>query len=308
MKLEPINQTKLYGLENYFNELINLYRNQKFPNKILLSGPKGVGKMTLAYHLVNFILSRDENYSYDEKNLEINTENRSFKLVLNKTNPNLFLLDVGNEKKNIDIQQTRNLISNLNKSSFNKKPRFVLIDNIEFLGYNTMNSLLKIIEEPNQNTYFILIDNNKKNFETLFSRCLTFKIFLSNKQTIKILEKLINDRFDNRINPDLIDYYISPGNIYNLIKFSEINKIDLVDTNLKDFLYILSKNNFFKNDYSINHILYNLMEFYLVKTKNKFKNFSYNYNYFLKKISDTKKYNLDHDSLLIEFQSKILNG
>ena len=33
MKLEPINQTKLYGLENYFNELINLYRNQKFPIK-----------------------------------------------------------------------------------------------------------------------------------------------------------------------------------------------------------------------------------------------------------------------------------
>ncbi len=36
-----------------------------------------------------------------------------------------------NEKKNIDIAQIRNMITNLNKSSFNSKPRFILIDNIE---------------------------------------------------------------------------------------------------------------------------------------------------------------------------------
>ena len=58
MNLSPINQTKLYGLENYLNEFIRLYKNEKLPNKILLSGLKGIGKCTLAYHLINYILSK----------------------------------------------------------------------------------------------------------------------------------------------------------------------------------------------------------------------------------------------------------
>jgi DNA polymerase-3 subunit delta' len=78
-------------------------------------------------------------------------------------------------KKSIDINQIRNLILNLNKSSFNTKPRLVLIDNIELLNINSVNALLKIVEEPNENIYFILI-NNKKILPTLKSRCLNYNI------------------------------------------------------------------------------------------------------------------------------------
>ena len=49
-------------------------------------------------------------------------------------------------KKIYDINQIRELISNLNKSSFNNKPRFILIDNIEFLNKNSINALLKILK------------------------------------------------------------------------------------------------------------------------------------------------------------------
>ena len=79
---------------------------------------------------------------------EINSENRSFKTILNKSNPNFILIDISLEKKFIDVNQIRDLITNLNKSSFNNKPRFVLIDNIEFLNINSVNALLKILEEP----------------------------------------------------------------------------------------------------------------------------------------------------------------
>ena len=65
------------------------------------------------------------------------------------------------KKKNIDINQIRELITNLNKFSFNNKKRFVLIDNIELLNLNSVNALLKILEEPNDNINFILINNNK---------------------------------------------------------------------------------------------------------------------------------------------------
>ena len=44
MNLLPKNQTILYGLDNYLDNLIYLYNNGKLPNKILFSGQKGVGK------------------------------------------------------------------------------------------------------------------------------------------------------------------------------------------------------------------------------------------------------------------------
>ena len=99
MTLFPNNQINLYGLRKNFKELINLYNLNKLPNKIILSGEKGIGKCTLAYHLINFILSVDEEASYNvEKNL-INIDNKSFKLIQNKSNPNFDLIDVNYEKK-----------------------------------------------------------------------------------------------------------------------------------------------------------------------------------------------------------------
>ena len=41
------NQLRLYGYEDYFDSFVNLYRKNKFPNTILLSGPKGSGKLLL---------------------------------------------------------------------------------------------------------------------------------------------------------------------------------------------------------------------------------------------------------------------
>ena len=72
MNLNPVNQLSLYGHDFEFSSFIKLYESQKFPNKILFSGEKGIGKSTLAYHLINCILSIEEEHSYDEKNFTIN--------------------------------------------------------------------------------------------------------------------------------------------------------------------------------------------------------------------------------------------
>ena len=71
MNLNPLNQLTLFGHFIEFSNFINLYENQKLPNKVLLSGEKGIGKSTLAYHIVNYILSINENYHYDLKNIQM---------------------------------------------------------------------------------------------------------------------------------------------------------------------------------------------------------------------------------------------
>ena len=305
----PINQTKLFGLEKYLNELVRLHESDHLPNKILLSGQKGQGKSTLAYHFINYVLSKNEKFAYDLENFEINQDNHSFKTVLNKSNLNFYLIDIDEEKKNIDISQIRQLISYLNKSSFNNKPRFVLIDNIEFLNINSLNALLKILEEPSFNIFFILINNNKKILSTLLSRCINFKISLSNNENSEIIDKLLVEKHKNKINNDIINYYFTPGNIYNLVKFAEENDYDLKNMSLNVFLNTLIDNNHYKKDNRIRLFIYDLIEFYFTKLNTPTSKDIYEkYNYFTQRILNTKKFNLDEESLFIEFKHKILNG
>ena len=110
MILNSSTQQNLYVHHEVFNHLCKLYLKNKLPNKILLSGEKGIGKSTLAYHLINLVLSENEEHPYDYENNKINPDNNSYKLILNKSNPNFYLIDVLEEKKNIDINQIKKLI------------------------------------------------------------------------------------------------------------------------------------------------------------------------------------------------------
>ena len=308
MNLVPATQLNLYEHKKIFDDLSKLYQNDKLPNKIIFSGEKGIGKATLAYHLINFVLSKDEEGSYDYKSNTINSENKSYKLIQNKSNPNFYLIDVLQEKKNIDINQIRDLIIKLNKSSFNKKKRFVLIDNIELLNINSINALLKILEEPNEDVNFILIHNNKRVLSTLKSRCLNFKVYLTKDQSIRIINQIFKEDIHNIINKKLLDHYITPGKLYKIKKFSEEYHLDLTNLNLNQFLKTIFRDKIYKKDKSIIEIIYSFIELYFrnnISIKNI--NLLQSYHYFLEKINNTKIYNLDEETLFMELEDKVLN-
>ena len=309
MKLSPINQIELYGFEDYFFEFIRLIEENRLPNKILLSGQKGLGKATFSYHLINYVLSSNEEFKYDIKHFVINPENHSFKTVVNKSNPNFILIDVEKDKKSIDIDQIRKLILNLNKSSFNNKPKFVLIDNIDLLNIFTVNALLKVMEEPLPNVHFILINNEKKKFSTLFSRCINFRIYLTNKEIFQITKRLFKKDPYDIINRDLINYYFSPGSLYNFFAFGLENGYNLKDLTLKELLSILINKKYYKDNHEIKILILELIEFYFVKNLSSLKNHGFDkYNYFIKRLFNINKYNLDEESYFIEFNNKVLNG
>ena len=309
MNLKPENQLSLYGHHVELLNFIELYKSQKLPNKILLSGEKGIGKSTLAYHIVNHILSIDEDNSYDLKNYKINPDNKSFKLILNKSNPNFISIDIDDDKKSIDINQIRSLILTLNKSSFNKKPRLVLIDNIELLNINSVNALLKVLEEPNDNIFFILINSNKKILPTLKSRCLNYNITLTSSQSLDITNKILDQNCMNLIHEQLINHYSTPGLLLGLLNFATKNNLDLKQINLKELIKKIIMEKKYKKDQFIKSQLYSLIEIYFrnnVSVRNiKLLKIQ---NYFLKKINNTKIFNLDDESILMEFEDRVLNA
>ena len=305
MNLDPFYQKNLYGLNSYFDELVLLFQKTKLPNKILLNGKRGIGKFTLANHFINYCLSLDEDFSYDVKNYEINDQNHSYKLIINKSSPNLFLIDLNDEKKNIEINQIRNLIDFCNKSNFNSKSRFILINNLEKMNLNSSNALLKILEEPNEGIFFILINSSSKILPTIKSRCLSFNISLSSNEILEISSKIIGENINQILNEDFLNYYFSIGDFINIYEFSKMNNINLSNITLDEFLKIIIKDKIYKKETLISDLVYNLIEIYYLR--NIKSSITKEYENHIRLVNNTKKFNLDTESIFLKLQQNLIN-
>ena len=313
--LLPIRQEKLFLYDQYFKLFTKLYKNNLLPNKILMTGQSGLGKSTFFYHFINSILSDKENYTYDFTNFTINPLNRTFRLINQHYHPNFYLIENFIDRRTIDIKQVRNMIDYINKTSFEKKIKFILIDNAEYLNLHSVNALLKIIEEPSLNTFIIFIHNSSiKLIETLKSRCIEFKIFFSNQEKQKILRNLLA-YYDLNIDINQLEkiksFYDSPGSILNLITLInegviDMNKTDLINV-ISDLMEFNLKN---KNNINLN-LLQNIIELFfykeLKKTNNKNK-ISLNYSIVLKKLNLIRKYNIDMNNTFFEIKENIVHG
>ena len=312
MNLEPSIQLKLFGYKENFNHLANLFNKANLPSKIILSGPEGIGKSTFAYHFINYALSADESDAYDIDKNEIFSTNKSFNLLKNKTHPNFFLVDLVEEKRNIEIAQIRSMIEYTNKSSFNNKPRFILINNIEFLNINSANALLKVLEEPNKGVFFILIHNNSKKIkDTITSRCINFKLNLSFNEMNKISSSLINSDVYSEFNKDFINNYNTPGFYLKLLDFAKTNKIDIKKVNLKEFLLFIIDNNLFKKNPYVKKNFSIFVQLYFLQLIKQVNNCDYLidlYSKFINDFNNCDKFNLDYETLFLEFKSKVLDG
>jgi len=311
MKITPIEQENLYGYSDLFKYIKLLFDVDKLPNKIIFSGNKGIGKSTFAYHLTNYIFSIDEDKTYDFENNRINDLNKSFKLLKNYTHPNFFLISLNKDKKSIEIAQIKEMISFCNKSSFDNKNKIILIDNVEYLNQNSVNALLKIIEEPNDKIYFFLIhDSSKRIIPTLNSRCIKFNLQIKSSKKEKILNNLIKSDFYENLNSDLKNYYFSQGDYINLYNYITEKSLD-ENISIESFLKFIIDEKEYKNNIYIKENFSLFIELYY---KKKFLNINSNikyfdkFKYYIKKNYSVNKFNLDLETLIIEFKAQLNNG
>tara|TARA_B100000965_G_scaffold328241_1_gene291259 strand:+ start:1531 stop:2469 length:939 start_codon:yes stop_codon:yes gene_type:complete len=308
MNLNPRNQDKLFGYNNLFNHFITLFNYKKFPKKILISGAKGIGKSTFVYHFINYIFSINEPNSYNLNDHMIQSNNRSFKLIKNLSHPNFHLIDLIEGKKIIEISQIRKAISYSQKTTFDDNYKIVLIDNIEFLNLYSANALLKIIEEPNEKLIFILIHNNsKKIIKTIESRCIVFKKKFSFSENLSIANDLTNANLQDFFNKSIINHYFTIGDFLYLYNLSNTNKLDLKKMSLKELILYLINFKVYKNNPDLTNLIYKLIEsyFYYSFLNNKNLDIYKLYEYFINKINYTNKFNLDIESLFLEFKHKV---
>ena len=301
--LPPKNQLHLFGYKDYFNLFVKLFQKNKLPNTILLSGLKGSGKATFAYHFANYLLSYKEQNKYSTNNFTINPNNKSYKLLCSYTHPNFFLLESNSLDGNIKIEKVRDILRFLNKSTYYLNIKIVLIDNAEYLNINSSNALLKVLEEPNNNTFFFIIHNSaNKILDTIKSRCIEFKFSFTITEKEEILKNIIKPYKSILDLKNIYDsfYFDTPGNILKYLLIFKDSDIDLSKDKLDCILYLIEKYKH-KNDTKLLTIISLFIElFYKNLSLGNNKNFSlYSINKFklLNQINDAKKFNLDKKNL-----------
>jgi len=302
-----INQ--LVGHDNLFVHLINLYNRNILPNKILLSGEKGIGKFLFASHFVNFILSQDEDNKYNLNEFVINKNSKSFILFNNNIHPNILLIKKKNDKKKIDILQIREMIQFQNNSSFNNKGKFVIIDNVSDLNINSTNALLKSIEQPNNNVFYLLTHNNGELIQdTLRSRCIKFKMLLSKTSKKLIINNYFNEDIYDSLSQGITNYYSNPSFIISLIEYLSDNSLDYKDVEIDDIIKLIIKNNDYTKNKFINENINLFVELFFFNKVNYNNDKAYKIKkYFYTKLNQIIKYNLDIESFFLEFQQRLLS-
>ncbi len=304
---DPKNSLVLFGLGNELDSLIQLYNSKKLPRVLMLTGKKGIGKFTLINHFLTYIYDRD---NYDLKNKSINNQTQFYKQYLNNIFSNIIYLP-GDNFKNVKIDDIRDLKSTILKTTISEKERFIILDDIELFNTNSLNALLKIIEEPESNNYFVLINNKTKPLiETIHSRSLEIKILLNNETRIKVIESLIQKN-NLEIFIDFNFSKLTPGNFLSFNKICKENKINVNEDFLKNLEILLNLYKKNKNINLINMILfltdyhfYNLQE----KKNNNIEKVVEDRSFVISNINKFITYNLNKNSLINAINSRLFNG
>jgi len=298
------NSLNLFGLKSNFEFLRNLYSKKKLPRVLMLSGNKGTGKSTLINH---FIYSIFDFQKYDLKRLSLTENSSLYKQYKENIFSNIIYIN-GSDFKSVKVEDIRNLRTKIFQSTISDEDRFIILDDVEVFNHNSLNALLKIIEEPSKKNYFFLINNKSKMLlETIKSRSIELKIILSENQRLEIIDKLIN-HFKLELILDPKKSNLSPG---NFIKFNHIfkeNNISISNDLIENISLLLSLYKKEKNILFINIAVF-ISDYYFrhLKEKNILKNDKiYEIkNYIFNNLNNLKLYNINQNALIGNLRTKL---
>ena len=303
---DPKNSLILFELDDKLKFLIKLYNSNNLPRTLMISGKKGVGKFTLINHFINYIYDTS---NYNLENKTINHKSKFYKEYLNEVFFNIVYLS-GENFKNVNVEKIRDLKSSILKTTLSKGKRFIILDDIELFNNNSLNALLKIIEEPLSNNYFIIINNKTKPLlETIYSRSVEIKILLSNLARTNIIKSLIK-KYNLEVHIDYNSLDISPGNFLSFNSICIENKINIDEDYLQNLkkLFLLYKKSKDKN--LINLILF-LTDYYFYKLEKKnlvnIEKIIDMKSFVISNINKFLTFNLNQNSLINAINNKLLN-
>jgi DNA polymerase III subunit delta' len=185
--LPPRANPNLVGHESAERELERLYRAGRLPHAMLLGGPRGIGKATLAFRFARFLLAQDEQaggLSADffggggETGLAVDPESGVFRRVAAGGHADLLTVERAWDprrrrlRSEILVENSRQIASFFRLTAAEGGWRIVVIDGAEEMNRNAANAVLKIVEEPPARALLLLVSHNPgRLLPTIRSRC-----------------------------------------------------------------------------------------------------------------------------------------
>ena len=185
----PRKVAELFGHEEAERTLLDAFHKGRLAHAWLLSGPKGIGKATLAYRFARFLLAKGDG----KKGKGLFVED------LSKANPDSMFVDgedpvfgriaagshadlksierrfdekKGKFKTEIIVEDMRSITSFFSLSSAEGGWRVIVIDSADEMNSNSANALLKALEEPPPKAILLLVcHNHGRLLPTIRSRC-----------------------------------------------------------------------------------------------------------------------------------------
>ncbi len=181
----PRHTRRLFGQQKAGAEFLAALNSHRLHHAWLISGPVGVGKATLAWKIARLLLTETEPdlISAPAQNaLETPGDTPLARRLAALAEPRLCLCrrpwDQTRErlKQDITVEEVRKIRGFFQLSAADGGRRVVIIDPAEDMNPSAANALLKILEEPPDNTVLLLISHRPMRLlPTIRSRCRTLK-------------------------------------------------------------------------------------------------------------------------------------
>ncbi len=191
LKYRPKYFNEVVGQDQVIQTIQNSIKLNKVHNAYLFSGTRGMGKTTIARLFAKILLC--ENLSKEEPCGKCSSCDE----ITNNNHIDLIEIDAASRTK---VEDTRNLMENVQYAPARSKYKIYLIDEVHMLSTKSFNALLKTIEEPPSHVKFLLATTESEKLpETILSRCLHFRLNAATN------EVLVNNLV-NVLNKEGIDY------------------------------------------------------------------------------------------------------
>ncbi len=180
----PRTTARLIGQDAAERDFLDAYRGGRLHHAWLITGPKGVGKATLAWRIARFLLAApgDDGGLFGAPpppaTLDTDPDGALAHRIAALSEPRLFLLrrgwDADRErlKAVITVDEARRLKRFFELSAADGGRRVVIVDAADEMNVNAANALLKLLEEPPHDTVMLLVSHQPSRLlPTILSRC-----------------------------------------------------------------------------------------------------------------------------------------
>jgi len=181
-------------------EVLSAFEKEVKQNKIsasyLFYGDKRVDLLFYALEFSKMVMTKDIEDEEEKKSIEKKIENlqHSDIEVINRKN------------ENIKIDEVRELIYDAIESAYSSPKKIFILCGIENLRKESSNALLKILEEPPKDVYFILLARSLNIISTIKSRTIKFHLEGASNEELGVSKEI---------------YYFFDGNENNIKRYKE---------------------------------------------------------------------------------------